>query len=395
MSVPHIINVKGTIIPTDYKWIYDWLDMESTCPRDITKALEKANGEDVEVHINSGGGSVFAGVEMHTSLISYPGNVKVKIVGLAGSAASIVASVGSAGSGTVEIAPAGMIMIHNCSSSADGDYRDMYTAGDQLKKINNAIANAYIGRTGMSREELLSLMDDETWMDADDAIKYGFADKIMESQNVPSQMGMTGSSRPLMFTNSCYEIPEKTITKIQGLLAGNSLDLLNNKGDVTMGENNNPTVTPVTQIGNMESRVTNQIPQNGEGMSLEQFLAANPSAKAEYETRITNAHEEGAEVERTRLQDIDSISQAVPADMLMKAKYEEPVDAKTLSFQVMQAGKGLASNYMTRAISDSVGSGAADVTPAVSQHSEEDKEAASADRIANSANKGRKPIKFI
>ena len=58
------INVKGTICGNDSKWAYDLLEIEATCPNDVTSALASANGESVDVYINSGGGEVFAGSEI-------------------------------------------------------------------------------------------------------------------------------------------------------------------------------------------------------------------------------------------------------------------------------------------------------------------------------------------
>lgn len=59
--MPKKINIKGEIIPNDYKWIYDLFDIENTNPGDVEKALKEANGEDIEVIINSPGGDVFSG----------------------------------------------------------------------------------------------------------------------------------------------------------------------------------------------------------------------------------------------------------------------------------------------------------------------------------------------
>ena len=83
------ININGDIIPNDDKWIYDWLEWDATCPRDVRKALdEKASGEKLTVLINSGGGSVLAGQEIY-SMLRGRGDVDIKIQSLAGSAASV------------------------------------------------------------------------------------------------------------------------------------------------------------------------------------------------------------------------------------------------------------------------------------------------------------------
>lgn len=172
------IQVKGTIISNDNKWLYDWFEMDSTSPRDIDSKLEEANGQDITVEINSGGGSVFAGSEIYTRLKAYTGDVKVEIVGLAASAASVIAMAGR----HVSISPTAQIMIHNATSSANGDYRDMEHSADILKNVNESIASSYILKTQLDKETLLGLMDKETWMTADKACELGFADEVMFKQ---------------------------------------------------------------------------------------------------------------------------------------------------------------------------------------------------------------------
>ena len=173
------INVKGPIIPNAYKPAYDFFGIEAVCPADVIKALETANGEFVEVYINSGGGSVWAGDEMYTALLEYPGGVEERIVGLAGSAASIVAM-----ARRCIISPVGQIMIHNVSSSADGDYRAMHHTGDMLDNATDALANAYMKKCGKTRAEIRAMMDKETWLTAPQALEMGLVDGIMEANLV-------------------------------------------------------------------------------------------------------------------------------------------------------------------------------------------------------------------
>lgn len=169
------INIKGPIISNSDAWIYEYFGIEATSPNAVNKVVEKANGEDLEVEINSGGGSVFAGSEIYTVLKSYKGSVTVKIVGLAASAASVIAMAGK----KIMISPTAQIMIHNVSSCAAGDYREMEHTAEILKNTNKTIANAYRLKTGKAQEELLSLMDKETWMTAQKAKELGFVDEIM------------------------------------------------------------------------------------------------------------------------------------------------------------------------------------------------------------------------
>lgn len=378
-----VVNIKGVIVPSDYGWIYDLFGIENTSPKKISDALADASGEDIEVHINSGGGSVFAGAEIYSALISYTGNIKIKIVGLAGSAASMAAT-----AGYCEISPAGMIMIHNCSGSAEGDYRDMYGAGNQLQQINRTIANTYIAKTGMSQEELLGLMDDETWMTPQEALEYGFVDAIMENAN-----GLDNStiveSRQMVVSNSCFEIPENVIKSFQGLMAAGRLDDIGGmrmkdkeKGMKTGG------ITGETGV------VQNSNPMPKEEKTLEDFLSDHPEEKNSLEAIVNEAVQKAIGAERDRLKELDSIAACIPKEMLNRAKYEDCTDAKTLSFEVMKEGKIKAADYMKNAVEDSVASGISKISANIPE-TPEGEEAGSASRIADSANKGRRKIKFI
>lgn len=170
----HKVNVKGVIVSNDDQWIYDLFEMDSTSPKNVLDSLEEANGTDIEVLINSGGGSVQAGSEIYTALKDYSGDVEIKIVGLSASAASVIAMAGKS-----KMSPTAQMMIHNASSRAQGDYHSMDKASEMLKVVNKTIANAYRLKSGMGEEDLLALMDNETWLTPQDALEKGLIDEIM------------------------------------------------------------------------------------------------------------------------------------------------------------------------------------------------------------------------
>lgn len=172
-----VIPIKGTIVSNNDSWIYDWFGWDYTAPKNV--ALPET-GEDIEVHINSGGGDVYAGSEIYTALRSYSGKVVVKIVGIAASAASVIAMAGD----EVEISPTAQIMIHNVSSNVSGDHNALLHEAEVLEGFNKSIANAYIYKTGKALDDLLRLMDKTTWFDAESAVNQGFADKIMFAEEI-------------------------------------------------------------------------------------------------------------------------------------------------------------------------------------------------------------------
>lgn len=185
------LNICGDIINNDYEWIYNYLDMECVTPAKVKDVISKCkNNETLNVYINSGGGDVFAGAEIYTLLSNY-NNVKIQIVGLAGSMASIIAM-----SGYCEMSPVSQMMVHNVMSNAHGNYLDMEHKADVLRNASETIANAYIKKSGMSKEEIKSLMDNETWLSPERALELHLIDKISDfnNNNTISMVASSGMS---------------------------------------------------------------------------------------------------------------------------------------------------------------------------------------------------------
>ena len=172
------IDIRGVIVPSDDHFIYAFFGITATCPSMVSDLLAEASGEDVTVVINSGGGDVTAGQEIYTLLREYPGNVVIQIHSMAASAAAVIAMARES-----EISPVAQLMIHNVSTCSEGDYHDMEHAAEVLRNSNRALANAFTAKTGKSMEEILALMDRETWMSADQAVEAGFVDRIMQPKD--------------------------------------------------------------------------------------------------------------------------------------------------------------------------------------------------------------------
>lgn len=193
-----MIKIRGDIIPNDYKEVYDWLGYDSTCPKDVEDELKNTAGE-VVVQINSGGGDVFAGSEIY-SMLKDRGNVRIEVLGEAASAASLIAMAGHCC-----MSPTALMMIHNVSTYAEGDCNEMAHTSETLKEANKAIAAAYCGKTGKSEEEILEMMDQETWLNAKSAKELGFADEVLYS-SAPMVAG--GLSIPVSLINQTRQTLE-------------------------------------------------------------------------------------------------------------------------------------------------------------------------------------------
>ena len=159
-------------------------------PQMFRDELEAEEG-DLTVWINSPGGNVFAAAEIYTMLQEYKGAVTVKIASIAASAASVIAMAGK----RVLMSPTALLMIHDPSTIAMGNAKDMEKAIETLNEVKESIINAYAAKSGMRRSkiaELMSnetwmnaLMSNETWMNAKKAVELGFADEVLFAESEP------------------------------------------------------------------------------------------------------------------------------------------------------------------------------------------------------------------
>ena len=130
-------------------------------PQDFRDELYAEDG-DLTLWINSPGGNVFAAAEIYTMIRDYPHNVTVRIASIAASAASVIAMAGN----TVQMSPTALLMIHDPSTIAFGNAKDMEKAIATLNEVKESIINAYAAKTGLSRNRISKLMSDETWINA-------------------------------------------------------------------------------------------------------------------------------------------------------------------------------------------------------------------------------------
>lgn len=153
-----------------------WYDDDVT-PKLFRDELSAGTGP-VTIWLNSPGGDCIAASQIYSMLMDYPGDVTVKIDGIAASAASVIAMAGT----SVLMAPTALMMIHNPMTIAYGNAAEMTKAIEMLDEVKESIINAYEIKTGLSRTKLSHLMDAETWMNANRAIELGFADDILEDR---------------------------------------------------------------------------------------------------------------------------------------------------------------------------------------------------------------------
>jgi ATP-dependent Clp protease, protease subunit len=176
---------------------------EGVTAKRIAGALRAIGGADVTVNINSPGGDVWEGVAIYNLLREYQGKVTIKVLGLAASAASIIAMAGD----EVLIGRAAFLMIHNGWVVAVGNRNDLRAIADLIEPIDRAIADVYAERTGIDAAELSQMMDDETYIGGQAAIDSGFADGLLAADA----------------TREASESPQNAARKLDLMLAKNEV----------------------------------------------------------------------------------------------------------------------------------------------------------------------------
>jgi len=165
----------------------------------IAGALRSMNGADVTVNINSPGGDMFEGLAIYNLLREYEGKVTVKVLGLAASAASIIAMAGD----DIQIGRGAFLMIHNCWVYAMGNRHDLEQIAADMAPFDKAMGDIYTYRSGMNADEVAKMMDSETYIGGSDAVDKGFADRLLSADEISDE----------------DDSPESALRKLDALLA--------------------------------------------------------------------------------------------------------------------------------------------------------------------------------
>lgn len=193
-------------------YIYDEIGGWGISARRFTEDLiSLGNLSHINLHIHSPGGEVFDGIAIYNQLKNHSATITVYIDGLAASMASVIAMVGD----TVIMPKNAMMMIHKPWGVSWGDANDMREYADLLDKLENVLIPAYVAKTGKTTEEITAMLEQETWLDGDECVEHGFADKVIEP--VKAMASLTSkrieefSSMPSAIKN---QITPKNTTKL-------------------------------------------------------------------------------------------------------------------------------------------------------------------------------------
>lgn len=169
------IRFDGDIVDSDWD---KWNDTDS-CPSDVLEALNGLTG-DLDIYINSGGGSVFSGMSIYNILSRYKGNKTVYVDGLAGSIASVIAMVGD----KIVMPKNSFLMIHKPLCMVGGNANDFRKMADTLDTIEQGIINVYATKLkdGANIDDIKSMVNNETWLTGEQASQY-FNIVVSEANN--------------------------------------------------------------------------------------------------------------------------------------------------------------------------------------------------------------------
>ena len=153
-----------------------WEDDEVFDAKSVRDALDGVN-KPILIKLNSPGGDVFEGIEIYNYIKNHEQPVTVEIMGVAASAASIIAM----GADKIIMNTGTSLMIHEASTWAFGNKSDIQKTLNALETIDDSLVAVYVERTGLDAEEISDLLKAETWMTADEAVEKGFADEVRKA----------------------------------------------------------------------------------------------------------------------------------------------------------------------------------------------------------------------
>jgi ATP-dependent Clp endopeptidase proteolytic subunit ClpP len=310
-----------------------WEDDAVNTSNVISEMNQHRDAKTIGVRINSMGGSAFGGVAMYNALQDHPADVTCTVEGLAASAASLVAMAGKTVMGK-----GAMMMIHSPSTVAQGNSRDLRKMADVLDKVQDSLATIYTAKTGKSLDAVNDLLDDETWMTADEACAAGFADEVMP--DVKTDYG-PGEQVPAEQEDEDDDgdaedrAPQLTA---DGVRWGGVLFPVNVLPQQILAMAKPPVQTSALVAPPVLAIVPPPAPAP----------AAAPLTRAELELRApelikaiaAEGHAAGVAAERTRLKEIDDLGVAGCTELVAAAKYgEKPSDAAALALAIVKAGQ--------------------------------------------------------
>lgn len=259
---------------------------EDTSVSEVIDRLKRLDpSQNIVLHVNSVGGEVSAGVTLYNRLRALPNKKSVIIEGLAASIASIISMVGD----EIHMALGSEMMIHNPSAYVFGEADDFEKAAESLRKTKENLIDIYEARTGLTREEIATMMDEETWLTAREALEKGFCTSVDESlQMVACRKGT--------------DLIVNGLPMSMDVLKGLPVDKYEEKGEETM-------------------EVTAELLRTEYAEVYDEVFDAGVAA--------------GVAAERARLQALDGINNDARSEVINRAKYETYATVQDVAVELL------------------------------------------------------------
>ncbi|RII32887.1 Clp protease ClpP [Clostridium chromiireducens] len=351
----------------DDSWICEWFGIPVASPNNFRNTLAQYKGKDITVWIDSYGGDVFAGAGIYNALKEHDGKVTAKIT-KAMSAASVIAMAAD----EILMSPVGIMMIHNPLTSAQGDMRVMRKTADVLDTVKETIINAYVAKTGRSREEISTMMDDESWMSANQAVKAGFADSVLYLPENKEE-----SETVMNFAFSRNDIKNSVNESLKHFLEFNANNIVKNENQCQCegcsqeaddckcsecgqcsccdnqsccGCNCNNGQCDKTTMSNCRKLIINN--KEGKDMVIKNVSELKNQLPDIHNQVYNEGSMEGIKAERERLKAFDMLNGKVDPAFLNEEKYKDGATAQDVLFRAMQEGKMINSGVMNQIETD-------------------------------------------
>lgn len=183
---------------------YAWFEDETSASTFKSELDGLGDISNINLYINSPGGSVFEGVAIHNMLKRHKAKVNVYVDALAASIASVIAMAGD----TIHMPKNSMLMIHNPWTFAMGNAADLRKTADDLDRIGNSTKQTYLEKSGtkLTEQKLQEMLDAETWLSADEAFAFGLCDVVQDA----NQMAVSINED---FISKCKNVPKQLISQ--------------------------------------------------------------------------------------------------------------------------------------------------------------------------------------
>ena len=274
--------------------------------------------ENITLHINSPGGSVFSAVAIANTLKNHKAKVIANIDGLAASAATIITSACD----TVRMPKNALFMIHNPITFAYGNNQEMQKTVEMLDKVKNSIIETYLNKTKTDKETLSELMDNETWMNAEEAKEYGFIDEILD-ENVEKEV----IENKLIINNMAFDISKFKNFKEKKIQEPRVIN-------ISVNSTGSPEEI-ADKFRNILNSTENQKNKGG-NMTLEELKNKFPELRNQI---FNEGKEAGITKERERMREIDNLDVSNYSELVENAKYNDPVEASVLAVNILNKQK--------------------------------------------------------